>query len=243
MDAVSILQGATSTSLVSEDGDPVELVLGPALDDTEIAEVERALGSTVPPELRALLRFTSSVDGILDVVDFSGRTLALGFGLEEAFPTCVTIAHDGFGNFWVVDVAPGDGDSSPVFFCCHDAPVILFQSATLAEFCRELVRMVEPPHASLLDDVHEDRLFEVWRENPETISRADALTSHDQVLRAFASELDDRFVIVDLRKVPVGMGFSWGRYGRRSLTRRHGHERIFAVGREERRGLLGRLFG
>jgi hypothetical protein len=241
VDAVLILQEARSASLVSEDGDPVELVLEPALDETEIVEVERALGCGLPPELRALLQFTSGVDGILDVVDFSGRTLELGFGLDEVFPTCVTIAHDGFGNYWVVDVAPGDGDSSPVFFCCHDAPVILFQSATLAEFCRELIRMVEPPHTSLLDDVHEDRLFEVWRNNPDTISHAEAVASPDEVLRTFGSELDDRFVIVDLRRVPVGMGFSWGRYGRRSLLRRHGHERVFAVGRGERRGLLKRL--
>ncbi len=39
------------------------------------------------------------------------------------------------------------------------------------------------------------------------------------------------------------MGFSWGRYGRRSEVRRHGNERIFAVGRPERQGLLRRLFG
>lgn len=195
----------------------------------------------MPAELVRLLAFTTTLDGILDVVDFSGRTLALGFGLDELFPQSVPIAHDGYGNFWVIDVAPGDGDSSPIFFCCHDAPVILFQSATLADFCEELVRMVEPPHASLLDDVHEDRLHRVWREHPGVVPRAEASALGDPVLRVFAETLDDSFEVVDLRIASVGMGFAWGRYGPRSELRRHGVERVFAVGRPERRGLLDRL--
>jgi cell wall assembly regulator SMI1 len=242
-DAVTILRDAgASSSLVSEEGDPVEIALGPPLESAAIDALERGLGFAVPAELRRLLAFTTTVDGLVEVVDFSGA-LAPEFGIEEILPTCVPIAHDGFGNYWVIDVAPGDGDSSPVYFACHDAPVLLVQAGTLAEFCHELVRMVEPPHASLVDDVHEDRLFQVWRTNPGGIAHSEALASPDAALRAFAAELDDRFVLVDLRDAPVGMGFSWGRYGPRTELRRHGHERIFAVGRVERQGLLGRLLG
>ena len=243
-DAIAILRGAqASSALVSEDGDPVAVALGPPLDDRTVDALEHDLGFALPGELRRLLGFTTTVDGILDVVDFSGRSLGLGFGLEEVLPTCVPVAHDGFGNYWVIDVAPGDGDSSPVYFACHDAPVLLVQARTLAEFCHELVRMVEPPHASLLDDVHEDRLYDVWRTNPGSIARAEALGSPDEAVRTFAARIDDRFAVVDLRDAPVGMGISWGRYGRRSVLRRHGHERIFAVGRSEQRGLLARLRG
>jgi cell wall assembly regulator SMI1 len=243
-DAITILRDAqASSSLVSEDGDPVDVVLGPPLDGAAVDALEGDLGFALPAELRRLLGFTTTVDGIVDVVDFSGRSLGLGFGLEEILPACVPIAHDGFGNYWVVDVAPGDGDGSPVYFACHDAPVLLVQAWTLAEFCRELVRMVEPPHASLLDDVHEDRLFDVWRKNPAAITHSEALSSSDAAIHTFAAVLDERFVVVDLREAPVGMGFSWGRYGRRSEARRHGHERIFAVGRPERRGLMARLRG
>lgn len=144
------------------------------------------------------------MDGIVDVVDFSGRSLGPAFGLQEVVPSCIPIAHDGFGNFWVVDVARGDGDSSPVYFACHDAPVLLVQSDTLADFCGELVRMVEPPHASLIDDVHEDRLFDVWRKNPGSIPHAEALVSPDEAIRAFAASLDERFVLVDLRGARSG---------------------------------------
>ena len=103
--------------------------------------------------------------------------------------------------------------------------------------------MVEPPHASLLDDVHEDRLHRVARDHPGVMPCAEAAASADPVLRAFAETLDDRFEIVDLRTAAVGMGFAWGRYGPRTELRRHGLERVFAVGRPERRGFLDRLRG
>jgi hypothetical protein len=42
---------------------------------------------------------------------------------------------------------------------------------------------------------------------------------------------------------PVGMGFSWGRYGLRTDVRRQGHERLFAYAPLEKQpGLLRRLF-
>lgn len=98
---------------------------------------------------------------------------------------------------------------APVFFTCHDAPVILYQSDSAA-FLTEVLRMGQPPHESLIDDVHEDRLFEVWRKNPGTLTVAQAASADDS-LRAFAATLDDRFTIVDLRGARPGMGFSWDR--------------------------------
>jgi hypothetical protein len=107
----------------------------------------------------------------------------------------------------------------------------------------ETFRMQVPPHASLVDDVHEDRLFDVWRTNPGTLDHAAALAGDEQ-LRAFAEELGDRFTFVDLRSPEIGMGFSWGRHGPRTDVRRHGFERIFACAPPERTpGFLGRLFG
>jgi len=88
-----------------------------------------------------------------------------------------------------------------------------------------------------------DRLFDVWRNNPGTIERSAALAV-DERLSAFAAELDDRFTFVDLRSPPVGMGFSWGRYGPRTDVRRHGHEALFAYAPPAKGpGLLARLFG
>ena len=97
-----------------------------------------------------------------------------------------------------------------------------------------------PPHASAIDDVHEDRRFEVWRKNPGVLDHATCLASDDAALAAFARELDPSFQVVDMRAPEVGFGFSWGRYGPRTEVRRFGDRRIFAVRKPD--GLLARLF-
>jgi hypothetical protein len=111
------------------------VVLGPPLEDAAIDALERDLGLPLPGERRRLLAVTTTVDGIVDVVDFSGRSLGPAFGLED---------------------------------------VVQRQS-----------------------------------DRPSRVRQL-------------------------LRGSSVGTGFSWGRYGQRTEVRRHGHERIFAVGRPER---------
>jgi hypothetical protein len=74
----------------------------------------------------------------------------------------------------------------PIYFVCHDAPVILYQSDSLEKFLTELFRMFEPPHESLIDDVHEDRPARVWKTNPGVLSYERCLRSEDPILSAFA---------------------------------------------------------
>jgi hypothetical protein len=236
------IERARSLELTDEDGNTVELGLAPPLSDAELEELAERVGIAIPAELEQLLRRCRGLDGLLEQVDFSGETLD-GFGLEGVFPHPLPIAHDGFGNYWVLDLASGTSRAAPVYFACHDAPVLLYQGPDLAHFTRELIRMNVPPHASAIDDVHEDRLFEVWRKNPGTVSRAEALASSDRELRAFAETLDDRFTVVDLRDAKVGMGFSWGRHGPRTIVRRHGSLPVFASAPPESRGLWSRLTG
>lgn len=123
-------------------------------------------------------------------------------------------------------------------FACHDAPVVLYQSPDLASFLAEVFRMSTPPHESLVDDVHQDRLFEVWRSNPGVLMQSVAAASSDPALRAFAEALPEGFQIVDLRTASPGMGFSWGRYGPRTELRRHGYDRIFGYARPHPLGVF-----
>lgn len=243
MDPVAEIERARAATLVDDDGAAVTLTVEPPLSATEIATLEAQLGVALPGELRAALAYAAGLGGVLESIDFSGRATA-GFGLEEILPHGLSIADDGFGNSWVVDLAPPAGDVAPVFFACHDPPVILVQSPSLGHFLHELFRLYVPPHASLVDDVHEDRLFEVSRRNPGVLTRADALASADDVLASFASSLDEGYELVDLRGAPVGMGFQWGRYGPRTELRRAGHEPVFAYRRPPGRpGRLRRLLG
>jgi len=241
MDPFEVIRRAQATRLVGEDGDEVELELAPALAPADIERLEDEVGVPLSRELRALLGCTAGIDGgPLQTIDFTGRSLSLG--APETFPSGHPIAGDGFGNFWVLDLTPDGAETAPVFFVCHDPPVILYQSPDIGEFLHEAFRMLVPPHASAVDDVHEDRLFNVWADNPGTLDHSAALAG-DARLCAFAAELDDRFTFVDLRSSPVGMGFSWGRYGPRTDVRRHGHERLFAYAAPEKRpGLLRRVF-
>jgi hypothetical protein len=236
------IERVRSLPLADEDGNPIELAAAPPLSGAEIEEVERRSGAALPRELVELLRRCGGLDGVLDAVDFSGRSIN-SFAFEEVFPHAHPIAQDGYGNFWVLDITGETAEVAPVFFACHDAPVVLYQSPDLAHFVREVIRMNLAPHRSLVDDVHEDRPFDVWRKNPGTISRAAALGSADPELRAFATTLDDRFTLVDLRSPEIGMGLSWGRHGPNTVVRRHGDQRIFAYAPPQPRSLWSRLTG
>ncbi len=232
---------ALATPLVTEKGKPVVLTPAPPVSQAEIDELAAEAGVPLPRELRSLLLHTAGIDGALETIDFTGRSLS--YEQLEVFPSCLPIAGDGFGNHWVLDLTPDSTETAQVFFSCHDAPVILYQSPNLAHFLHETFRRSIPPHASLVDDVHEDRLFDVWRTNPAEIDHATALNG-DPVLRDFAAGLDDGFAFADLRSPEIGMGFSWGRYGPRTEIRRLGYERVFAYARPEQQpGFLRRLFG
>jgi cell wall assembly regulator SMI1 len=241
MTVIEHITNAQHSKLVDEDGEPVRLEFAPALDAEQIDLLEKEVGLPLPEELRSLLSFCSGIEGCLDGIDFTGRDM--DFEHQEVFPNGIPIARDGFGNFWVLDLTPETTKTAPVFFACHDAPVILYQSSDIASFLAEVFRMSTPPHKSLVDDVHEDRLFEVWRKNPGVMDQSAAAASPDSELRAFGSALAEHFQVVDLRTVDPGMGFSWGRYGPRTEVRRHGYDRIFGYAKPPSRGFFATLFG
>jgi len=197
----------------------------------------------LPGEIRDLLEFCSGIEGTLEQIDFSGRSFSDGVGLDFLLPHGLPIAHDGYGNVWVVDLRPESSDWGPIYFGCHDAPVMLVQTATVQQFVIEVFKMLTPPHKSLIDDVHEDRLFDVWRKNPGVIPNAMALVSPDPEIQSFADGLEPGFDVIDLRDAPIGMGFSWGRYGTKTEVRRSGAKPIFAYRKPPETGLLSKIFG
>lgn len=240
MSLVDIIKDARLKTLVDEDGQEVPLALLPPLAEADINEFESTLPCPLPADMRELLAYCRGFQGVVaDVVDFTGGEMF--FGLETVFPHGIPIAADGFGNFWVVDLEWQSTEFGPVYFACHDAPVVLYQSETLAGFLSELFRLCTPPHESLIDDVHEDRLFEVWRKNPGVMDVTSCLESDDASLREFAATLDPTWQIIDLRNADAGFGFSWGRYGARTEVQRFGALPIFAYRRPRR--LLGGVFG
>jgi hypothetical protein len=236
---LEIIRQAQADTLVDEDGRVVTMELLPGLSREELEDFARQLPCRIPGEIAELLGACRGFYGTVEQVDFTGRDLMFEF--EAVFPFGLPIAADGYGNFWVVDLHPATTEWGPIYFACHDAPVILYQADSLEQFLSELFRMFKPPHRSLVDDVHEDRIAHVWRTNPGVLSYEQCLHSDDPVLSAFARELDSSFQIIDLRRAKPGEGFSWGRYGPRALVKRFGTHAVFAY--QKRKGLFFRLFG
>jgi hypothetical protein len=238
--ALEQLKIARQTRFAHEDGKEFLLELLPPATEKQITSTEERAGAPLPEELCEVLSLCSGIERTFADIDFTGGLL---FGHEEVFPHGLPIAGDGFGNFWVLDVSPKSAKSAPIYFACHDAPIILFQCADLATFISELLRMHTPPFKSLIDDAHEDRLFKVWKTNPGVINHATALKSTDPTLAHFASTLSPNFQIIDLRNAPPGMGFSWGRYGPRTEIRRDAIKPIFAYAAPPKKSILSKLFG
>jgi hypothetical protein len=239
MTPLEIIRQAQAATLTDEDGHVVSLELLPGLSHSELQDFAGQVPCRIPPEIMDLLRECSGFYGTVEQVDFTGRDLMFEF--EPAFPHGLPIAVDGYGNFWVVDLHPYTARWGPIYFACHDAPVILYQADSLDQFLRELFLMLEPPHRSLINDVHEDRLANVWQTNPGVLSYERCLWSEDPILTAFARELDESFQIIDLRQAKPGDGFSWGRYGPKTQVKRFRTHAVFAY--QKPKSIISRLFG
>ena len=238
MTAIEILKQAQGMRLEDEDGQVGELRLLPGLSEQELKDLEARLPCPLPDEAREVLSCCRGLEGILESVDFAG--LEGGFGMEEIFPHAIAIAHDGFGNYWIVDLTSESTSWGPIFFACHDAPVIVFQTDSFAHFISEILRLGNPPWQSEIDEVHESHQSRIWRDNPGTMTHEQCLNSGDPDLAAFARSLDETYLFIDLRNAKTGGGFSWGRYGPQTINKRFGEKRIFAY--QVRKPFWQRLF-
>ena len=149
MTPFELVQQAEGRKLVNEDGDVDHLKLLPPLGADDLAALETRIPCPLPAEVRELLAYSRGFEnGPVKSVDFSGLT---DFGMEEIFPCPIPIAHDGFGNYWVVDLTTGSRAWAPILYVCHDPAVIVFQAASLAEFIEELLKLADEVGAPLAD--------------------------------------------------------------------------------------------
>jgi hypothetical protein len=204
--------------------------LEPGLDDAGIAAVQARYPVPLPRELVTLLAATTGSGDLLDL-DLTGERHSVE--AAELLPAGHPVAADGFGNFWLLDLTPDTGEAAPVFYLSHDPPVLLYQSPDLATFLDEALRSHTTEERSLVDDVHDDRLYDVWGTRAGAMSWATAVDSPDVALHEFAASLDEAWTVVDLRRRLVGMGLVWGRYGPRTRLARAGWERIFGYAPHE----------
>jgi len=60
------------------------------------------------------------------------------------------------------------------------------------------------------------------------ITHDQALNSEDADIKEFAKSPDENYLFIDMRNAKIGDGFSWGRYGPKTVNKRFGEKRIFA---------------
>lgn len=245
MSVTDALRQATELSLQTKRGRPAKLDFLPPATAAEVRSLESLLPCPLPDEIRELLAYCRglSCDALdfVDFIDFTGGHCM--FEYVDAFPHGLPFAADGCGNFWVVDLWPESQSWGPIYFACHDAPVMLYQSPSLQDYVEQLIKALVPPFESVVEDVQGDGIFNVWSTNPGVMSYDEGIQSADPEVKAFAGKLGPSFQIIDLRDAKVGHGFSWGRYGPDTTVRRWGRLPIFAYEKPERRGLWARLFG
>jgi len=236
------LSQVAGTRLVDENGREHVLELLPPATDAEIAELASRLSVPLPAELREALQVTAGLaNGPLESLELLDLA---GFGMEDVFPVAYPLGHDGYGNYWVLDLIPDEHECGPVFYACHDPPVIAYQSRSPSEFVREVIALWQPGPRSPIDIVHEDVTSAIWTSNSGLVSREVALAADDSILAQFAASFPAESVFADLRNPGVGDGFSWGRYGPRTEWTRADRHRIWAaVPPTTRPGLLARIFG
>lgn len=236
------LRQIAGRGLVDTDGEVTILELLPPATDAQIRALESALPGRLPDEIRAALAVSTGLaNGPLE--SFSILDLE-GFGLEELFPHAYSVAHDGYGNYWILDVLPERADWGPVFYACHDPAVVAYQSPSLDAFLRDIIALPPDDPKSPIDQVHEKVVHRLWADASNLIAQPAAAASSDATLHEFAATLGPDALIADLRDPTPGSGFAWGKFGPRTVLNRFGAHRLWAITPPPAKpGLLSRLFG
>jgi len=216
-----------------------EVTLLPGLSEHEIAQFQEQLPRLLPDEIRQLFLYSSGfAHPLLGTVRFNGVAGGVEFPL---LPSSVSLLGDGCGNFWVADINVSNGVWGPIFFVCHDPPVIAIQARDLADFLSQILLPEETDPTEALKYVQKEAVTKIWMDDPWLTSVDEARRAQDHAVSKFAGQLPDNFRIADLRSTKVGSGFSWGKAGPDADIRRYGSELIFGV--EQRApGFLTRMF-
>ncbi len=224
---IELLRQSEGTVFVNEDGNSDRFRLLPPWSDQELGSLALQLPCQIPTEIHELLRFAGGFSGTwLEEIRFAEHLN--NFGLDSVFSNAIALANDGAGNFWAVDLTADSREWGPIFYISHDAPVVVFQTNSLLHFVREVIRGGNPPWESEINQVSGTLSDLMWAENPGVLSFSFCVNSTDPDLSAFAKGFDETWQFIDLRNPVLGDGFSWGRYGPKTIVKRCGEKRIFA---------------
>jgi len=244
MNLKDLVLGTAGRKLITFDKEELTPVLQQPASHARIVELERKLGFALPPELREVLTLAAGIDLTDDGRDADDPITfdcIERCAREELFGWILTASTDGAGNDWIIELRPDQQVLGPVWFLCHDAPVLVYQSPDLATFLSDNLRRLQPPHDGAIEHVVEHAVHDVWTQKLD-LPREQLLDSPDPLLRTFAHTLPAGWFIRDLRQAKPGDGMPIGRFGPRTPLARAGDEFVFAYGSRTRLERLKTFF-
>ncbi len=128
MKNIEIINKLRDSNFIDEDDEEYGLDFQEGLTDSEIDDLSKLFPkNNIDTELIEILKETRGWEGYgLEQVDFS----SIGqFGFLELSPNSITLGHDGFGNFWILDILE-NGALGEVYYACHDPAVFVKYSDT-----------------------------------------------------------------------------------------------------------------
>ena len=240
MTTIEIIKELKTSTFIDEDGITYTLDFKPGLNDDELKFLKTRFPSNkIADDLLEILRETKGWEGYgLETAYFDSID---EFGFTELIPHSITLGHDGFGNFWVLEIKD-NGDLGKIYFACHDPAVLVIYCETLNEFFKTLMEFYKNPSDNYLDEVHEKLVMDIWMANPNTFNISDFRKNNIE-LSSFLSEFkDDDWIVADLRNGAKKDGFAWGRFGPNQPTKRHPSELIWVI-KKKKKGFFSKIFG
>lgn len=206
MNTIDKLRAHLANPPLDEDGEPAETKLLPGLSPDEIAEIESSIGLPLDLDTKELLSFSGGLEeGPMEIINFKGKQLE-EVGISYHDGRMCEISPDGFGNFWFYWIPQLTSKLGPIYYFQHEGPMIFYQSPTLIHFVDECLRFMQPPHESLIDDVHEFRIKPIKELNLDLKEKNHEDVMKDSILREFSVSLPEDALIYDFRSAQVGDG-------------------------------------
>ncbi len=209
MDLHKHVLSLSKEALVREDGMPLRahvMPLGSGMNEEGFRECPPEV---MQPEFAALVARCAGLRvGYLEVLFTEHHLQGYGFLMAD----WMGVLEDGFGNHWAMELGARD-PAGPVWFVCHDPPVMTLAAPTLGEFLDLVVDMhrEKPRHGfNPLCDPHKDAKRVYDDQSRRGLLAKTLRASADPELAAAAKAVPEDSMLFDLRASgsPV-RGFVW----------------------------------
>ncbi|WP_242130848.1 SMI1/KNR4 family protein [Aestuariivivens marinum] len=240
MTNLEIINKLRSSTFTDEDGENYQLEFQEGVSNSEIEQLKELFpNQKIDNELIEVLKETRGWDGYgPEMVYFD----SIGhFGFLELSKYSITLGHDGFGNYWILDLDK-NGNLGKVFFACHDPAVFVIHSQNLNDYLQHLLEFYENPAKCHLNEVHDKTVMTIWNHNEFCFSK-EVFAVNNPEFKDFLGKFDGvEWTVADLRNGQNNNGFAWGKFGANQIIERHPNDLVWMI-KNKKKGFLSRLFG